>query len=149
MSKLADVLPTAINAIVADIEANVALGTHDTWKHAEPKSVTPERTPLLACWLGPSRWELIATPATYTLKPRVMVGWYLSGAKGAETGGVGDDTTVTSLVATADAIAVRLESMADGLPGVARVFGVLFETRVDSEDGAVWKAIHEMELEWL
>ena len=149
MSKLADVVPGAVNAIVKHVEAGAQLPAHDVFKHAEPKAVTPERAPLLACWLGPSRWELIATPATYDLKPRIFVAWYDSASESAQSDGAGDDELVSDLVGVADAIAVRLEQLAEGLPGMAHLYGVLVQTTVTSTDGTVWKAMHELELEWL
>lgn len=149
MSKLADVVPAAVDAIVADVQAHVAATTGAAvFKYAEPKGVTPERTPLLACWIGPSRYNTIST-TSFSLKPRVVVAWYLSAAQGAESGGEGNDVVVSELVATADKISDRLELMMQGLPGLPHLYGVPLQATITSDDGAVYKCAIETELEWL
>jgi hypothetical protein len=149
VSKLADVVPAAIDQIVTDIQTNVtATETAAVFKYAEPKAVTPERTPLLACWLGPSRYEALDT-TKMSLKPRVVVAWYLSAAQGAEGGGDGNDAVVSELVATADEISDRLERLMQGVPGLPHLYGLPVQATVTSDDGAVYKCAIEVDLEWL
>lgn len=149
MSKLADVVPAAIDEIVADIQANVDLPADAKFfKYAEPKAVTPERTPLLACWLGPSRYEALDT-TNLSLRPSIVVAWYLSAAEGAESGGAGDDVVVSELVAVGDQISDRLELLMQGVPGLPHLYGVPTLASVTSDDGAVYKCAITVALEWL
>lgn len=146
MGQLANLI-TAIDAITDDVEDNVNLGDHDTWKYARPQAVTPERTPLLAVYLEPSRWDLIATVSTYELKARVVVAWYVSGSEGAETGGVGDDELVADVAELGDAMIDRLRLLSDGIPTMTGISARLIETRIAATEGVVWTMRHDLEVE--
>lgn len=148
MGKLNDIL-TAIDLIATDLNANVALPTHETWKYTQHPALQPKVCPLLAVFLEVSRWDLVATGPTYVLRPAIGVGWYIGTPEEDDQAGVGLDAKVHEAAVVADLISTRLESYANGLPAplTGKAWGALSATEPATSEGMTTGFVHRLIVE--
>lgn len=145
MGKITD-LVAAIDAIAADIEDAVDLPGHATELYARPPAITSERCPLLVVSSPRVPWELVATPATYFVRPEVHVAWFVAAAEQTEDlDGFG--ALARSAAEIGDAIGDRIANYAAGIPGIDATWARVVETTLERAEGLVFGVVHRMEVE--
>lgn len=136
----------AIDAIAADVEANVALPAHATELYARPRGLSSEHCPALLVYSPRVPWELIATPSNYFVRPEVSVAWFVAAARESEEGlGTGD--LARSAAETGDLIGDRIASYAEGIPGVESTWARVVESTLDRDEGLLFGVVFRLEVE--
>ena len=141
-----------VDAFVADLVTTMtgqANAPKTTRSYAEPTSIMPEVCPLLAVWCEITTYELISTTPAYNRNHRLMIGWYVTNTKQADTGGTGDPATVHALDATREELVTRLASYADGIPGIGgeQLVATVRTSELGPQAGVIWRCLIEVEAE--
>lgn len=147
MSHLQDTLDI-VDRITDDLEGHIHFppGTR-TERYARPDVVAPEHCPLFAVYTQTQSWELIATPATYDMRPTVEVAYYTAAPREAEMGGADIAGVVADNILTSDAIADRLATYPDGIPDLTQKFARIRRTTTERREGLVYAVIFTLEVE--
>lgn len=145
--------PSAIvDAMMTDLVATLTAESNapkTQRKYAEPTSIMPEACPLLAVWSEITTYELITTTPAYNRTHRLMVAWYVTNTRQADTGGTGDPDTVHALDAIREDLVTRLAAYADGIPGIGgeQLVATVRSSELGPQAGVIWRCLIEVEAE--
>lgn len=110
-------LPTLIDAVAADLEAEVSsLPRHRLRKYVAPLVVTPELAPLLSVVPGEATPDLLATTDEYENHDDLLVTWHESFPE-ALTAGEVDAAKAKRAIERGEEIVARLKTYANEIPG--------------------------------
>lgn len=136
-----------IDAINADIEANVTLPTHGTHLYAKARALRLDEVP---SWLQvyPKRTihSMVGTESSYYDREEIVVRWTTETFTEAEFN-AGDSSKAADHLDHVIGIVERLNEYGDGVPGLANVSASLNEIVYELDDGPGWDAEIELWVE--
>lgn len=136
-----------VDAIAADIAAEVPLPEHVVFKYAQQRAL---RLDDHRCFLQvfPQRTMNMITSTTseYYDREEIIVKWTGRTFDGAEFN-TGDQEAAEEFLETVMAIQERLNEYGSGLPGLFNITAVLHETRYELDRGPAWSAEIELWVE--
>ena len=127
-----------VDAIHADIEANVSLGTHQSYLYVEPRALRPDVHPKVLI-IHPSHilHEIISTVSNYENRNRFTISWRQADLYGMETN-IGDRELARASLLVANEIRARLQTDGAGVPGLENTTAELFETKYRLDRNGFW-----------
>ena len=142
-------LSDVCDVTLADLEANVALPAHRTWKYLTPPIVRADLCPMLAVYVTTQNFEVLSTVEDYQTGDQIHVAYYMNAIRMAETGGTDlDQALAEEGLRLSELIIARLRTYADAVPGLAgQSEGTVRNARFGLIDAGVWAVVVDLHVQ--